>query len=499
MTAASALLTRLVVLCAIGASLVACTGDPRSATVRETPRASRSATTTTQDPRPNVVLVVTDDQRHDSLWAMPNVRRVIAGHGVGFRRAFVSNPECCPSRVTLLTGGYSHTTGIYTNAGPYGGAQAFQRSGGERQTIAVALQASGYRTALFGKYLNGYRGDRVPPGWDEWSAFVAAGVGGAYYDYDMYTNVGARRPRITTYGSHPRDYSTTVIRRLVTRFIRTTPQDVPFFLVVAPFAAHGPWTPAPEDVGTYAEHREPLVPSVNEVDVSDKPTYIRDQPPIDTSLMQEKYRSTYESLMSVDRMVRALATVLRSTGRLRETLVIFTSDHGTAFGEHRWTYKLVPYDEVIRVPLLLRYDALIPPPARGATSRSLVANVDIAPTIADATGLSSFDGVGHVDGRSMLELLDDRTARIRDSVLLEHVGGRSDAFIVPTYCGLRTDRFLYVRYATGEQELYAMQRDPYQMRNVAASRPDIARRLRHRVRVQCRPHPPGGTWWRATQ
>lgn len=126
------------------------------------------AAATARVDRPNVVLIVTDDQRWDTLSVMPNVRRLIGAHGTTFRNAFVVNPVCCPSRATILTGAYSHTTGVYTNEAshPNGGFHAFD----DEPTIATKLQNAGYATAFIGKYLNGYGSTYVSPGWDTWFA-----------------------------------------------------------------------------------------------------------------------------------------------------------------------------------------------------------------------------------------------------------------------------------------------------------------------------------------
>ena len=164
---------------------------------RRSRRSSRSPSI-----RPNVVLVVTDDQRADSMWVMPVVRRLIGGHGVRFSNAVVSNPFCCPSRATILTGLYSHRTRVYGNGGNTG-VGTFARSGAERVTIATALDRAGYRTGLFGKYLNDYDSRRpatCPPGWDRW--FIVLGENGAYFNYRTFDNaVGpgstARRRRTT--------------------------------------------------------------------------------------------------------------------------------------------------------------------------------------------------------------------------------------------------------------------------------------------------------------
>jgi arylsulfatase A-like enzyme len=132
--------------------------------------------------RPNVVLVLTDDQRWDTLNVMPTVQSRLAARGVTFENAFVVNPICCPSRASTLTGRYSHSTGVYNNGGPYGGWPAFRTR--EGSTIATWLRAGGYRTGFFGKYLNNYGGPFVPPGWARWVAFSPPNVEN-YYSYRL--------------------------------------------------------------------------------------------------------------------------------------------------------------------------------------------------------------------------------------------------------------------------------------------------------------------------
>src|SRR5436309_10096294 len=136
--------------------------------------------------RPNIVLILTDDQRAHTLWAMPDVKQLLVQHGVNFRKAYVVNPLCCPSRTSILTGNYSHTTGVYTNRYPDGGFERFTENGEDRSTIATWLHSVGYETALVGKYLNQYRkwtdGTYIPPGWDRWDALYTNGAG-SYYNY----------------------------------------------------------------------------------------------------------------------------------------------------------------------------------------------------------------------------------------------------------------------------------------------------------------------------
>jgi N-acetylglucosamine-6-sulfatase len=427
---------------------------------------------------PNVVLIVTDDQRLDTLHVMPQVRRHLVAGGMTLRRAIVTNPLCCPSRATILTGRYSHTTGVYTNSAgsPNGGWPAFQPS--ESDTIATALHDVGYRTALIGKYINGYTGEDVyvPSGWDRWFAFSGAG---SYFRYPIFDDVRGH----VRYGSSPEDYSTDVIRRQAVSFIRTAPEGAPLFLVVTPFAPHAPFTAAPRDDGDFASAPVALGPAVNEADVSDKPAYIVNRPVGLASSVRARTRDQWESLRAVDTLVARIMNALGETGRKANTLVIFTSDNGLSNREHRWLGKHVPYEESIRVPLIIRLPGRIP---AGSVSRRLVSNVDLAPTIADFAGASL-----SADGVSMRPLLTAQSSSVRGSVLLEHVRA---APAVPTYCGARTGSFMFVRYATGEEELYDLAQDPYQLRNVASSRRTKARELRNLTKSLCQPVPPGFSW-----
>ncbi|HEX4941813.1 MAG TPA: sulfatase [Actinomycetota bacterium] len=430
----------------------------------------------TLSPRPDIVLIITDDQRYDTFQVMPHVQRLLIDGGMQLSQAITSNPLCCPSRATILTGRYSHTTGVYFNSGSHGGWHAFRPS--ESSTIATALDAVGYRTALFGKYLNGYGGSRVavPPGWDEWLAFTS---GNGYYDYDMFD--GRRRH---DFGSGPGDYSTDVIAGRAVSFIRGTSAQSPLFMVVAPFAPHNPATPAPRHAGAFSGVPVDFGPAVNERDVSDKPRFARRRL-LDLGPLAERQRRRWESLLAVDDMVSRIVTALRDTGRASNTLVIYVSDNGNMVGEHRLRQKMVPYEESIRVPMAVRFPGRVP---TGAVSRALVSNVDIAPTILDFAGASL-----PTEGVSMRRLITGTSSSIRRSVLLEHLRASSH---VPTYCGVRKKRYTFVRYGAGEEELYDLLRDPYQLRNVARLRPGKAGNLRSLTRSLCRPRPPTFSWSR---
>jgi arylsulfatase A-like enzyme len=425
---------------------------------------------------PNIVLVLTDDQRFDTLQVMPNVQ-ALAEEGMTLRRAIVTNALCCPSRATILTGRYSHTTGVYSNVGPAGGWQAFQPS--ESDTIATALDAAGYRTGLIGKYLNGYFGDDlyVPPGWDRWSAF--AEKNGRYYDYRMFDDAHG----IVEHGSAPRDYSTDVIRRLSSAFVNNTPEDTPLFLMVATYAPHGAFIAAPRHDGAFRNAQVHLGPAVNEPNVADKPTYIQDRPILSSGVPRMRTRNQWETLLAVDQLVGRIVQVLRDTGRLSNTLFIFTSDNGLLNQEHRWAGKEVPYEESIRVPMVISFPGTIP---ERSVSSALVSNVDLAPTIADFAGVPLA-----ANGTSLRPVLTRTASSVRDSIVLEHEEGTTP---VPTYCGVRTQSFVFVHYTTGEEELYDLGADPRQLRNVVGSMPAKADELRALTQSRCQPTPPGFSW-----
>jgi arylsulfatase A-like enzyme len=427
---------------------------------------------------PNVVVILTDDQRYDTLHVMPEVQRLLVERGMSLERAIATDPLCCPSRATFLTGRYAHTTGVYANGGPDGGWERFRPS--ESSTIATALHDAGYRTALIGKYLNGYgvrREPYVPPGWDEWLAFTNGN--GEYFDYTMYD--GERGD--LSFGSRPREYSTDVIGRRAVSFIRGVPEGRPLFLMVTPYAPHAGFHPAPRHEGTLASAPVPLGPAVNEADVSDKPLHIRVNPIEPADELRRRTRAQWETLLAVDQLVGDVLAALRDTGRAGDTLVIFASDNGFANREHRWISKLVPYEESIRIPMVIRLPGTIAP---GATSQALVSNVDIAPTIADFAGVSF-----PMEGVSLRPLLSGTAPRVRDEVVLEH---RQWGNQVPTYCGVRTRRFVFAHYVTGEEELYDLVRDPFELENLASERPAKANALRALTESLCSPVPPGFSW-----
>jgi N-acetylglucosamine-6-sulfatase len=431
---------------------------------------------------PDVVVIVTDDMRYDDVAAMPALGRLLIDEGVSFSpNGIISDPLCCPSRATILTGTYSHTNGVYGNSSPQGFVK-FRAKGDEQLTLAVALHAIGYRTALIGKYLNGYfdtDAGYVPPGWDRWFAFTTQVSGGSdYYDYTV-SDQGVP----VAYGSSPEDYSTDVLADRAEQFIASTPQSQRLFLYFTPFAPHGPSTPPLRHTG--AADAPPLEtnPNFNEADPSDKPRYIRNLPLLNTRSQNSKADRRWQSLLAVDDALAGILATLEQAGRLDNTIVFFISDQGVELGSHRFDGKLVPYEETIRVPFVVRWDALGVAPRIDA---SLVSNVDIAPTIAAVTGAA----MSWTEGRNLAPLLLTPQAPWRSDLLLEHGTGADPP---PSYCGDRARNFMYATYVTGEEEFYDLTIDPYELQNRVQDPAYAARvqRARDFVARACVPLPPG--------
>ncbi len=413
---------------------------------------------------PSFVLIVTDDQRWDTLDAMPSVRRYLVDGGIRFENAFATTPSCCPSRVSLLTGQYSHTTGVLDGSADNapGGAPSFE----DGSSLATWLDDAGYRTGLVGKYLNDYAAlpaGYVPPGWDEWFAVADSRPQIRYYDYRVNDN-----GTIVRYGDDPSDYSTTVLQEEAVRFVSG---EGPFFLLYAPLAPHLPAIAAPQDSDAPLPPRGTPPPSFDEDDVSDKPGRARTR--LDLDKVGAVREDMIRSLISLDRSIEAIVHAIEAAGASEDTYILFTSDNGFLWGEHRITGKVWPYEESIRVPLVIR-----PPGSRPTrTLGQMVLNIDIPPTIADLAGI---DPELRQDGTSLMPLLRGTGGSWRDAFMVEFLGFAPG---VPPYIGIRTDRHIYVEYRNGWRELYDLRSDPFQLTNLLAQTPSprsaaIARDLR---------------------
>jgi N-acetylglucosamine-6-sulfatase len=336
----------------------------------------RKAAARTVPARPNIVFILTDDMRKDDLKYMPKSRTLLQRRGMTFRSAFVSNAVCAPSRATIMRGQYSHGNGVWSNSSTdspttaFGGWEAYRRKGNEKDNVATRLRGAGYRTGLFGKYMNRYANTtHRPPGWDRW--FAASTLGAPhYFDYDVNDNGTIRH-----FDTNKSDYITDVLSRQTNAFILdSASRSKPFFAYVAPIAPHVPATPAPRDAHTYDGVKGPRLPSFNETDVSDKPSWIRKLPrlrPDQVATIDRRHERRAESLQAVDDLVQGVVRSLRKAGKLRNTYIFFTSDNGFHEGEHRIQQeKWRPYEEDVNIPLLVRG----PNVAAGTTTRKLALN-----------------------------------------------------------------------------------------------------------------------------
>jgi N-acetylglucosamine-6-sulfatase len=449
--------------------------------------------------RPNIILILADDLDAGSISHMPNLRSLLIERGTTFENAFVTDPLCCPSRATILRGQYAHNHEILGNEPPNGGFEKFRAMGHQRSTMATWLESVGYRTILVGKYMNGYEGTHVPPGWDEWYA-----VSGNYLSTDLNEN-----GRIVSYDPES-DHLDDVFAEKAAGYAGRPGGGAPsFFVPHRPFfmwlgttAPHQPADPAPRHADALTNVSLPRSPSFNEGDVSDKPDWIRDNPPLNAeqiAFAQDLYRKRLQSMLAVDEMIGQLVDGLRESGELDNTYLVFTSDNGFHLGQHRLTAgKWTAYEEDIRIPLIVRGPGV----PEGRKLDHLVLNNDLAPTFADLAGaeVPSF-----VDGRSLKPLLTDAPPppeNWRQAFLVEAMAESAevppsvdDQSLIPLLTGdtqppedtrrsspldeaplkdagrpgleaIRTEDHLYVEYETGESELYDLRKDPYELNNV---------------------------------
>jgi arylsulfatase A-like enzyme len=433
--------------------------------------------------QPNVVVFLTDDQTVAQVRYMPNVQRLLEERGTSFTRSFATFPLCCPSRATLLTGQYAHNHGVLHNAGPYGGYKRLDHS----QTLPMWLKLAGYRTLQVGRWLNGYGTENmdlseVPVGWDEWFA----PVGSSAQSFQGQTINENGLLRFFT------EYQSDLYAEKAIELIRETPPTSPLFLNMTFSAPHAGRpldnddpqlintpSPAPRHRNAFANVDLPAPPNFNEADVRDKPQDVFERPLINAegaAAIRENWQQQLESLLGVDEAVGRVVAELERTGRLENTLLVFTSDNGFEHGEHRIPVEKVwPYDESARVPLIFRGPGV----PEGLQLGQLTGNIDVVPTILDAADAAAGR---RQDGRSLFELMADPTREWGREILLESGFG---ANTVGGYSAIRNYGFLYVEWRhSGEYELYDLKRDPWQLENLdgkvayARTQAELARRLR---------------------
>jgi N-acetylglucosamine-6-sulfatase len=493
--------------------------------------------------KPSFVVIQTDDQTLDQLYAeftpvggatiraMPYTLELIADRGITFNRYYVSYPLCCPSRVSLLTGRYAHNHNVRGNVPPEGGYTGFSIRNAFSHNIATWLQGAGYRTIHIGKFLNGYGdepfddGKTVPPGWSAWHTVLKADTDHYFYGYTLNDNGLVEGPfgdsgswETREYGEEddygcplaplngkPCFYETDVFNRIASEELAGTSPEQPFYMQVDYTAPHGDFRkpagpqPAPRDYNTFAGAPYPHGPSqgFNEGNVNDKPRFIREAPYLSSSdihTYRVYYQKALESLRSVDVGVKQIVDTLGALHRLRNTYIIFTSDNGFFYGEHRLTGgKFLAYEPSTHLPFLMRGPGI----KAGTATGQLAENIDIAPTILELAGVEADKSI---DGTSLFPFAHDPALRTRRPLLFESfvqtndveengggpaatptplatgakgggdsVNSASASIVAPpkNYYGIRLGPYKYIEWPDGEKELYDINKDPYELNNKA--------------------------------
>lgn len=446
---------------------------------------------------PNIIVIVADDQTNSAFRpdVMPDTYRLLVDKGTSFKNFVVADSTCCPSRATYLTGQYAHNHGVMANNPGYPALRAADN------VLPVWMQRAGYTTAHIGKWLNKYgravgRNSTPAPGWDEW---VAALEPRRYYDYQLQVNGD-----VVQYGTRPRDYQTKVLESYATKTIRREMpgRGNPLFMTFAPYAPHvqsgrggdksgrcaGAAIPGPHDGDLFVTDPLPDVPSFNEQNVDDKPTFVRRLPSLtfqDALDVQRRWGCQEATLRGVDRSVEDIYNAVKAAGELNNTIFIYWSDNGLFYGEHRLPgEKQQSYQEAIHVPLVIRQ----PGTSQPSTVTATTANIDLAPTILHFAGAQPCRRPGDcrvMDGRSLTPLLRGAGSGFPKNrhIVIEYrlQKDRSRRGSTCAYSGLWTPQESYVEYrrsvvhpddtrdceAKLEYERYDLTRDPYQLDNLA--------------------------------
>ena len=447
-------------------------------------RAAQNATEATQPPpppppvlsahpaapgSPNIIFILTDDLAMNLVQFMPHVL-AMQQKGVTFSHYFVTDSLCCPSRSSIFTGRYPHDTGVFKNVGEDGGYLVFRARGSEQATFAVALSAAGYRTAFLGKYLNGYEPAQhsAGPGWSHWNV-----AGNGYPEFNYALNQDGQLVR---HGFKPEDYLTDVLATDAVQFVKQK-SGTPFFIEVATFAPHAPYTPAPRDANAFPNLHAPRGPAYNAPHDAAAPHWLASMPALtqtDMDGIDRDFRKRAQSVQAVDKMIGELEAAVAATGQEKNTYVIFSSDNGYHMGEYRLRPgKMTAYDTDVHVPLVV----IGPDVPAGRTVDAIAENIDLCPTFIQLAGA---DQLPNIDGSSLAVLLHGQSAQgWRTVTLVEHHGPVRD-LVDPdmpiarsgnptTYEAIRSHTDLYVEYADGEREYHNLTSDPDELRNTFSS------------------------------
>jgi arylsulfatase A-like enzyme len=420
--------------------------------------------------KPNIIYIVTDDADKQLLFSMPNIKRLLMDEGTFLENFYIPQAMCCPSRTSVLTGEYTHNHQVVGNTAPEGGFAKYQQMGHDSGNIAGPVEALGYESGLFGKFLNEYGPDTSS------SAYVGANWARWFGAFDQLRfNWQANDDgTVRTFGTTAADYADNVIWREARRFtFDQIDNGRPVFTYWAPLAPHSVVKnvyPPPPGYGDLDPGPTPSFekPSFDEADVSDKPNYVRHNSrisPTDKEKIEATYKGRYRMLRNVDDQVKELYDELAARGQLDNTYIVLISDNGWHEGEHRIDdAKLTPYEEASNVGAVVRGPGI---PA-GVTKSELTGAQDLYATFIDMADGAKGTGVNR-DGRSLLPLLQGTNSSWRHGILLENLLGRAHG--KPDYYAIVTDdpdgsHYKYVEYANGEKELYDLNSDPYELESL---------------------------------
>lgn len=423
--------------------------------------AAASATALAQPPVPrrrNLVFILSDDHRYDALgcaghpWLQtPHLDRLAAG-GAHFQNAFVTTSLCSPSRASILTGLYMHAHQVQDNFSPLNPALP---------TFPALLQQAGYRTGFFGKWHMGGDSDEPRPGFDDWYSFFGQGQ----YENPPVNHNGVKK----TESGNITDILTTRAGEFIDRHANR-----PFCLYLSHKGVHFPFQPSARHKKLYSDAPIPRPATIWRNDDLDAqlPDWVKRRRYTRHGVeglfgqvisFEDAYRDYMRCLLSIDDSVGEITRKLESKGLLDDTLIVYMGDNGYMWGEHGLVDKRAMYEPSMRVPLIAHCPALFP---KGQKPKQLVVNLDIAPTLLEAAGVTKLPAM---HGRSWLPLLQGRTANWRQEFLYEYAWERDYPY-TPTITGLRTERYsLMLSEGLWDiDELYDLENDPAQRKNLLA-------------------------------
>jgi arylsulfatase A-like enzyme len=395
---------------------------------------------------------MTDDQTYHTIGAMGSLQRRLVAAGMRFNNGYVATPVCGPARGSVLTGKWSHNTGLEGTVGAWGD---LADSGELARNIARRLQAAGYTCHLAGKFTNGLESGRwACPGFDSWWAQLEP-----FNDRNRiyFSRDGTGRIEIPRNGTRAGN-ETLVAAQYTERFVRNH-RGVPWFACFWPHAPHYPYYPLDRYAGTHRGDTPPTPFGEPGGDLSDKAPIVRQSARYSDSAkteMVQDYRGELREVEEVDDAVTRLINALTQTNQIGRTWIFFVTDNGLQHGEHYLDKKLWPYEESARTPFVVRGPGV----RENTTSGHLVSQIDLLPTICQIAGA---DASG-VDGRSILPILRDPDAAFREFLLVEAEGRGWHSVRMRKWNESNTefDNLLFVKWRDGFEELYDYADDPHQ-------------------------------------